>query len=588
MIGLSGCTVVLHRVADMEDRRSAGDVEPFTRSPDAQVRRRALLALGRIQDPRFAGAIADGLKDPVAEVREEAAFAAGLLGMSWQPLDDATKLLLGDALLAAEATPRVIEALGRVVTPKTTVRLVELTEKRDARAALALGIAAKRGTKLEAGIVPAATALLQPDRPRDDRYAAAYLLAMGKLPEARLSLLMASHDEDAEVRALGAKGLGDVGLPIDGVPLNELLRDPDVRVAVEAVRSLVKLKASFEFDEQRNPITLALMQAGVPVDTKDPKLQCRRLIARDKRAGELSESLSCGPLALHEVGAVKDPAPLEKFLAGTSPEQLGALDALGAAKAIALAPKVRPLLDSRDWVVAAGAAVALAKMGDREAIPAMKRLAASVITGREDIAPGVADALTELDAKEAVPELTAWLASSNATVRHSAAAALSKLTGAPVIAPEVPLPRASPLPETGSGLKLTTERGEIEIALWNDEHPRTAGNLWTLAKRGYFDGLTFHRIVPDFVAQGGDPRGDGEGGPGYMIRCEIGHRPYVRGTVGMALSGKDTGGSQFFVTHTATPHLDGKYTAFGQVVRGMEIVDALLEGDRIVKVTALP
>ena len=73
-----------------------------------------------------------------------------------------------------------------------------------------------------------------------------------------------------------------------------------------------------------------------------------------------------------------------------------------------------------------------------------------------------------------------------------------------------------------------------------------------------------------------------------MIRCEIGHRPYVRGTVGMALSGKDTGGSQFFITHTTVPHLDGKYTAFGQVKRGMEIVDALLEGDRIVRVTPLP
>src|SRR5262249_41758656 len=109
---LSGCTVVLHGVADLEDRRSAGDVEPFTRVPDAKVRQRALLALGRIQDPRYAGAIADRLKDPVPEVREEAAFAAGLLGLSWQPLDPGAKALLEEGLLAAQAreTERSVEA----------------------------------------------------------------------------------------------------------------------------------------------------------------------------------------------------------------------------------------------------------------------------------------------------------------------------------------------------------------------------------------------------------------------------------------------------------------------------------------------
>jgi cyclophilin family peptidyl-prolyl cis-trans isomerase len=92
--------------------------------------------------------------------------------------------------------------------------------------------------------------------------------------------------------------------------------------------------------------------------------------------------------------------------------------------------------------------------------------------------------------------------------------------------------------------------------------------------------------VPDFVAQGGDPRGDGEGGPGYSIRCEMTRRPYLRGVMGMALSGKDTGGSQFFFTHTPQPHLDGRYTSFGEVTAGMEVVDALLEGDVILEVRA--
>src|SRR5262249_35084385 len=90
--------------------------------------------------------------------------------------------------------------------------------------------------------------------------------------------------------------------------------------------------------------------------------------------------------------------------------------------------------------------------------------------------------------------------------------------------------------------------------------------------------------VPNFVIQGGDPRGDGEGGPGYQIRCEVNPRPYIRGAVGMALSGKDTGGSQFFITHSPQPHLDGGYTVFGQVISGMEVVDRITRGDVIRKV----
>jgi cyclophilin family peptidyl-prolyl cis-trans isomerase len=95
-------------------------------------------------------------------------------------------------------------------------------------------------------------------------------------------------------------------------------------------------------------------------------------------------------------------------------------------------------------------------------------------------------------------------------------------------------------------------------------------------------------VEPDFVVQGGDPRGDGDGGPGYSIRCEVSDRRYVRGTIGMALSGKDTGGSQFFFTTSEQPHLEGRYTAFGEVTEGEEVLDDLLEGEAITQVTAKP
>jgi cyclophilin family peptidyl-prolyl cis-trans isomerase/HEAT repeat protein len=128
---------------------------------------------------------------------------------------------------------------------------------------------------------------------------------------------------------------------------------------------------------------------------------------------------------------------------------------------------------------------------------------------------------------------------------------------------------------------VTTTRGSFTIELLPEDAPLTVDNFIQLAKRGYFDRFSFHRVVPNFVIQDGDPRGDGNGGPGYQIRCEINEVPYERGAVGMALSGKDTGGSQWFVTHSPQPHLDGGYTVFGNVISGMNVVDNIARSDVI-------
>jgi cyclophilin family peptidyl-prolyl cis-trans isomerase len=129
-----------------------------------------------------------------------------------------------------------------------------------------------------------------------------------------------------------------------------------------------------------------------------------------------------------------------------------------------------------------------------------------------------------------------------------------------------------------------TRHGPIEIHLNVVEAPLSVASFVDLARRGFYNGLTFHRVVPHFVIQGGDPRGDGSGGPGYTVRSEVGQRPFGRGTVGIADSGKDTGGSQFFITHTPTPHLDGRYTVLGWVAAGMDAVDKVRQGDVIERV----
>jgi cyclophilin family peptidyl-prolyl cis-trans isomerase len=132
---------------------------------------------------------------------------------------------------------------------------------------------------------------------------------------------------------------------------------------------------------------------------------------------------------------------------------------------------------------------------------------------------------------------------------------------------------------------LTTEKGIFTIDLLPEDAPLTVDNFIKLARKKYFNGLTIHRVVPNFVMQDGDPLGDGNGGPGWQIRCELNMVEYERGAVGMALSGKDTGGSQWFVTHSPQPHLDGGYTVFGKVNEtDMKIVDNLARGDKILSV----
>lgn len=135
---------------------------------------------------------------------------------------------------------------------------------------------------------------------------------------------------------------------------------------------------------------------------------------------------------------------------------------------------------------------------------------------------------------------------------------------------------------------LTTEKGTFTIVFDPEEAPLTVDNFVKLARSGYFNGLAVHRVVPNFVMQDGDSRGDGNGGPGWSIRCEINMLPYDRGAVGMALSGKDTGGSQWFVTHIPQPHLDGGYTVFGKVSENdMKVVDNIARGDKILRVVII-
>ena len=131
--------------------------------------------------------------------------------------------------------------------------------------------------------------------------------------------------------------------------------------------------------------------------------------------------------------------------------------------------------------------------------------------------------------------------------------------------------------------EITMEKGGIiKIEFFPDDAPKTVENFITLAKKGFYDGLAFHRVEPGFVVQGGDPKGDGTGGPGYKIKAEFNKQPHVRGVVAMARSNDpDSAGSQFYITLAPANFLDGKYTVFGKVTSGMDVVDKIKKGDKM-------
>ena len=136
-------------------------------------------------------------------------------------------------------------------------------------------------------------------------------------------------------------------------------------------------------------------------------------------------------------------------------------------------------------------------------------------------------------------------------------------------------------------VSITTNRGIIGLELYPQHAPQTVNNFVYLASQGFYDGVLFHRVIPNFMIQGGDPTGSGRGGPGYRFADEVNGNPlrHERCVISMANAGPNTNGSQFFITHLPTPHLDGKHTVFGKVVIGDDIVDTIEQGDEIVSVT---
>ncbi len=639
-------------IVALEDARSTGDgrLEAFLLDRDHEVRRRAVLALGRIGRPEAIPALLRSLEADVAgAVRTSAAFALGILE---DPLPEDAALALAAALgdRSDRVRERALESLGRRGGPGAAelvanvlaeqVEAADYAERRE-NIEVALRRTAWDGARLslfslarirdDGGDPGDVLPLLgSAGAPRTDWWPAVWTAARLRDPSLAPLGRAWAGSADPLTRALGLRVLGGTGLDAAAEAAPHVTHANEI-VRIEAMRAMASLaggrpiRGAERLLEALSDSSWAVRAeavaalASVPVDGSapllvdlvadaDPALRAAAARAIHLQDPETFWLLLAGwsdrdPLAriamTRAMGGVADPR-IRNFLLynGLADEDAR----VRAAAMTALAALETGLADDqRDPEVTTAVAGGLAAADPLEraaAANALRRLGDGLVEIRrafdDDGEDEVSDfrlaalrAVLELDSgpsRQAFAELA--LTDRWWPVRREAHRFLRGEGLAPP--PPAPAPAQEPAAYAPTALAsftplawIDTDYGEIELELLVGEAPRTVLNFVTLARQGFYDGLTFHRVVPNFVVQAGDPRNDMAGGPGYAIRCEMNPRRYVRGTVGMALDGKDTGGSQFFITLLPQPHLNGRHTVFGQVRSGFPILDRLGPGDVI-------
>jgi cyclophilin family peptidyl-prolyl cis-trans isomerase/HEAT repeat protein len=591
----------------------ASDREP-------EVRQMAAFALGVLGDPRATAPLIASLADPSTLVQGSAAEALGLIG-------DAS---------AAEPIGRLV---GEIIQSGALAQIPG--DDDDARrdtpsAACRLGIFAL--VRLKAYPALASAVLDASGQPRVKWWPVAFALQRLEDRRGLQALLTLAKDQNPYTRAFAVKGLGALKDKAALPSLMLLLSSGDRAVLVETIRALGRIGdesaaaplQKIIHDVNVDP-TVKLEAVGaigsvhalggsMPPGVNDDLLDLLSDPSPAIRAAALRSTAALDPDNFVLVLSALDPdkhwsvrAALATLLCTLAPEvgmvRLQAmlndpdqrvlpavLASLTKLKAPTAAATLVDRLKADDPAVRAAAANGL---GELKSPAAATALAEAYAYGQRDsiyIARTAAlDALAKYGAAAATPVLKTALADKDWAVRVRAAMLLKELDPAAGAQAETqirPAPTTEPpevyqatrvtSPSVSAEIYIDTDRGTIQIELAVLDAPLTVENFITLARKGYFNGLSIHRVVPNFVIQDGDPRGDGEGGPGYTIRDEMNERPYLRGTVGMALDPwRDTGGSQFFITHSPQPHLDARYTVFGRVIAGMDVVDKIQQWDVI-------
>ena len=586
------------------------------------------------RDPGEKQAGVDGLatlvSDPDRNVRMTAAFALGEIG-DGAGIDTLLRFAADrDAGIAAEA----VEALSKLAPRVPLAQFQRFTASDQPEGVRSRAIRYLfRFDSDEASAIAAVALDAQSAQIRQD---AAYALFRRAYAPARDRITLLLSDPDPITRMYAAGALGRIADKASETALIQALADPHPWVRTNAATALSRIAA-------KDPSALDTSETGEDArrvialsDDPDPGtrassidlLGCftarndsarKRLIEIASNGSRWDRELAAGAIAKQfgdtDNALVKSLLPnltnwaKVRVLEGSAALSAGvalrkqlATDADPMVRAAALAnipdasvpaemPIVEAALSDADVIVRATAVDRYAHSTDPKKLDTLKAAEQRARTdAMNDARLAAIGALADISDPQLEPFLRSLLTDSDPVVRRVAADLIEQKL-------KKNRPQYTPLPAMRSPAEYAAivewsrqphtatihmARGTIEIALLTQDAPITAWNFAQLAGKHYFDKTTFMRVVPTFVIQGGDPRNDMNGGPGYAIRDEINMQKYTRAAVGMALSGPDTGGSQFFITHTATPHLDGGYTIFGRVTGGMSgVVDQTERGDLV-------
>jgi cyclophilin family peptidyl-prolyl cis-trans isomerase/HEAT repeat protein len=415
-----------------------------------------------------------------------------------------------------------------------------------------------------------------------------------------LILPLLSGKRGLEVTVAAIRAAAQIGAAEAIEPLMKIASDPagDANLRLESVGALGRLKAAAALPIVQDLITdgwpvmrIAAINAAASIDPEAFVLVLSSL--------EPDQNWTVRAAFASVLATLPAEVSIDRLRAMLDDEDKRVIPAVLRALVRQKAPDAGTLVLSRagdaDYAVRA---VVADLLGELKPAGAAEALREAYKRGQSDVAydarESALSALAGLGGAEATETLKVALTDKEWAVRLRAAQLLRKLDPAgdhqKVIRPAPGTPPATYedrtliAPEYSPHAFIETAKGTIEFELAVLDAPQTSRNFINLARKGFFNGLAIHRVVPNFVIQGGDSRGDGGGGPGYTIRDELNERPYLRGTVGMALAGKDTGGSQFYITHSPQPHLDAKYTVFGHVINGMDVVDKIQQGDVIQRI----
>jgi cyclophilin family peptidyl-prolyl cis-trans isomerase/HEAT repeat protein len=598
----------LLKIADLQDRRSGDSLTSYLDNANPAYRRAAALAYASVQDSSFVDYLGKlVLNDADSTVRIAAAYALGQTPsfLSEQVLLESIQKEKNISVLAQE-----IESYGKV----SRSWKLELSFQ-DSILSAAIGWAsyrmAVRGVADES-LNQKVSQLLKSSY-NETRLAAAHYFARGaKNFEQFQSLLVktAKQDKSGDVRMAAVLALRKIKTDSSRLAAEYLSKnDDDYRVRVNAVRALQE----YAFDQTKKVLTDALNDSNVNVGiAASETIKSTVSLQHWKELNEIARSIENWRIqsnlyeaALSASGHKELSEEIQSvFKRSNNPYQKAALLAALQHAPISYGFLKEQLLTNKEPVIKTSAALALVGMNSdknfdlklrsqfaeiyREAIVDGDAAVIGIIAGTlADSTLGYKSVIKDFTfLKEARSKLTLPKDFESVAPLEAAIAYFEGKT--PISLKNDfnhPIPWSIVRKISKDQLaKIKTSRGDITIRLLVDENPGSVANFVDLAMSKYYDGKIFHRVAPNFVVQGGCPRGDGWGSEAYSIRSEFSPRRYKTGSVGMASAGKDTEGTQWFITHSATPHLEGRYTLFAEVVQGMEVVHKIEVGDTIVSV----